>query len=113
MVLAQAISDATNSSSLSWPAAVAIYLVAPLAICALIFGLVWWLSRPSDHDGSQVLGHPADMLRHERDPATGAVHPAARDAPAAAAQDAPHMSVGGASPAPDAPTPPDAESGGS
>ena len=67
MTLAQAISDATNSSDLSWAAAVALYLGIPLAVTALIFTLVFSLSRSGRHDGSQVLGHPAELSRQERD----------------------------------------------
>ncbi len=67
MHVAQAISDATNSSSLSWPAAVAVYVLIPLAVTGLIFTLVFRLSRPRTHDGFQVLGHPAELSRHERD----------------------------------------------
>lgn len=55
------------AQSLSGTAVVAIYVLVPLAIIGGVFAMVFSVTKKDAHSGSQVLGHPADLTRQERD----------------------------------------------
>lgn len=67
------------AQALSGTAVLAIYVLVPLGIIAVIFAVVLAVSRPDSHTGSQILGHPAELSRRERD-----AHPPAPPGPAPA-----------------------------
>lgn len=68
MLLTQAISDATTSAAgLSPSATLGIFVAVPLVVTGVIAAVVYAVSRPDDHNGFQVLGHPAALSRQERD----------------------------------------------
>ena len=82
MLFARAVDAQVNASSLAWYEAAAIFIGIPLLATAAIFWCVNRFTTSRPHEGFQVLGHPANLQRHERD-SPGGGRPAVTDEPAA------------------------------